>query len=79
MDKVTTVSTNHHLFEEKGEPDWYRTEVLQLTSLTLYHQAKPAHNCGRWVGRGLCRKAAGVNVGGETPGVSVHESSNLVV
>ena len=29
-----TVSTNHHLFEEKGEPKRYRTEVLQLTSLT---------------------------------------------
>ena len=28
-----TVSTNHNLFEEKGEPKWYRTEVLPLTSL----------------------------------------------
>ena len=28
------VSTNHNLFEEKGEPKWYRTEVLPLTSLT---------------------------------------------
>ena len=45
MDKVTkhkkainkkTVSTNHNLFEEKGEPKRYRTEVLPLTSLTLY-------------------------------------------
>ena len=36
MDKVTnkTVSTNHDLFEEKGEPKRYRTEVLPLTSLT---------------------------------------------
>ena len=31
-----TVSTNHHLFEEKGEPKRYRTEVLPLTSLTPY-------------------------------------------
>ena len=34
MDKVTkTVSTNHNLFEETGEPKRYRTEVLPLTSL----------------------------------------------
>ena len=32
-----TVSTNHNLFEEKGEQKWYRTEVLLLTSLTPYH------------------------------------------
>ena len=31
-----TVSTNHNLFEEKGEPMRYRTEVLLLTSLTPY-------------------------------------------
>ena len=31
-----TVSTNHNLFEEKGEPKRYRTEVLLLTSLTTY-------------------------------------------
>ena len=37
-----TVSTNHNLFEEKGEPKRYRTEVLPLTSLTSYRQAKPA-------------------------------------
>ena len=38
MDKVTikTVSTNHNLFEEKGELKRYRTEVLPLTSLTPY-------------------------------------------
>ena len=29
-----TVSTNHNLFEEKGEPKRHRTEVLPLTSLT---------------------------------------------
>ena len=29
-----TVSTNHNLFQEKGEPKRYRTEVLPLTSLT---------------------------------------------
>ena len=31
-----TVSTNYDLFEEKGEPKRYRTEVLLLTSLTPY-------------------------------------------
>ena len=31
-----TVSTNHNLFEEKGEPKRYRTDVLPLTSLTPY-------------------------------------------
>ena len=31
-----TVSANHNLFEGKGEPKRYRTEVLQLTSLTPY-------------------------------------------
>ena len=28
-----TVSTDHNLFEEKGEPKRYRTEVLPLTSV----------------------------------------------
>ena len=36
------MSTNHNLFEEKGEPKRYRTEVLPLTSLTPYLQVKPA-------------------------------------
>ena len=31
-----TVSTNHNLFEEKGEPKRYSTEVLPLTILTPY-------------------------------------------
>ena len=31
-----TVSINHNLFEEKGEPKRYRTEVLPLTRLTPY-------------------------------------------
>ena len=31
-----TVSTNHNLYEEKGEPKQYRTEVLPLISLTPY-------------------------------------------
>ena len=31
-----TVSTNHYLFEENGEPKRYRTGVLPLTSLTHY-------------------------------------------
>ena len=34
MDK--TVSINHNLFEEKGEPKRYRTEVLPLTNLMPY-------------------------------------------
>ena len=35
-----TVFTNYNLFEEKGEPKRYRTEVLPLSSLTPYHEAK---------------------------------------
>ena len=31
-----TVSTNHSLFEEKGEPKQYRTKVFPLTILTPY-------------------------------------------
>ena len=31
-----TVSTNHNLFDEKGESKRYRIEVLPLTSLTPY-------------------------------------------
>ena len=31
-----TVSANHNLTEEKGEPKRYRTDVLPLTSLTPY-------------------------------------------
>ena len=31
-----TVSTNHNLSEEKGEPERYRTEFLPLTSLPPY-------------------------------------------
>ena len=31
-----TVSTNHNLSEEKGEPKWCRTEDLPLTSLMSY-------------------------------------------
>ena len=38
-----TVSTNHNLSEEKGEPKRNRTEVLPLTTLTPYRLAKPAH------------------------------------
>ena len=34
MDKVPRLSTNDNLFEEKGEPKRYRTEVPPLTSLT---------------------------------------------
>ena len=36
-----TVSTNHNLFEEKGEPKRYRNEVLPLTSLTPYRLEWP--------------------------------------
>ena len=38
-----TVSTDHNLFEEKGELKLNRAEALLLTSLTPYRQAKPAH------------------------------------
>ena len=31
-----TVSTDHNLFEEKGEPKQYRTKVLPLTSQMPY-------------------------------------------
>ena len=31
-----TVSTDHNLSEEKGQPKRYRTEVLPLTSVTPY-------------------------------------------
>ena len=41
-----TVSTNHNLFEEKGEPKQIRTEV-PLTSLTSYRWAKPAFEPGQ--------------------------------
>jgi len=34
--KKKTVSTNHNLFEEKGELKRYRAEVLSLTILTPY-------------------------------------------
>ena len=37
-----TVSTNHNLFEQKGEPKRIRTEILLLPSLTPYRQAKHA-------------------------------------
>ena len=53
MDSHKTVSTNHNLFEEKGEPKPYRTEVLPLTSLTPYRSAKPDHKIGVEVMLGL--------------------------
>ena len=34
------MSTNHNIFEEKGEPKRYRTVVLPLTSLTPYSEGK---------------------------------------
>ena len=44
-DKVTkTMSTDHNLFEEKGDPKLNRTEVILLPSLTPYRWAKPAHS-----------------------------------
>ena len=33
-DKVTGLSSNHNVFEEKGEPKRNRTDALPLTSLT---------------------------------------------
>ena len=53
-----TVSTTHNLFEEKGEPKWYRTEILPLTSLTPYHWAKPAHR-KRMPPSGICTPISG--------------------
>ena len=44
-----TVSTNHNLFEEKGEPKRYRTEVLPFTSLTLIQLSY----CHLFIGRYL--------------------------
>ena len=41
-DKVTRPCLQTTTFEEKGEPKRYRTEVLPLTSLPPYRQAKPA-------------------------------------
>ena len=41
-DKVTRPCPQITTFEEKGEPKRYRTEVLPLTSLSPYSQAKPA-------------------------------------
>ena len=38
-----TVSTDHNLFEEKGEPERYQADVLPLTSLAPYRWATPAH------------------------------------
>ena len=38
-DKVTNKTT---IFEEKGEPKRIRTDVLLLTSLTIYSEAKLA-------------------------------------
>ena len=42
IDKVTRPCPQTTTFEEKGEPKRYRTEVLPLTSLPPYRQAKPA-------------------------------------
>ena len=42
MDKVTTLSINHNLFEEKGEPKRIRTEVLLTTSVVGF--ASRLHN-----------------------------------
>ena len=47
-----TVSTNHNLFEEKGEPKRYRTEVLPLTSLS---NALPLGHTGSHGGGGRGR------------------------
>ena len=42
-DKGTRQCTQTTTFQEKGEPKQIRPEVLLLTSLTPYRQAKPAH------------------------------------
>ena len=43
-DKVTSQCTQTTIFEEKGEPKRFRTEVPPLTILTPYRWAKPAHS-----------------------------------
>ena len=43
-DKITRQrSTNHNLFEDKGEPKRNRPKAILLTSLTPYRWATPAH------------------------------------
>ena len=39
-----TVSTNHNLSEEKGEPKRYRTEVLPLTKAKEFKKKKENKN-----------------------------------
>ena len=39
-----TVSTNHNLFEAKGEPKCNRAEAVLLTSLTPYHLSFTSYN-----------------------------------
>ena len=46
-DKVTRQCPQTTTFEEKGEPKRIRTEVPQLTSLTPYRRAKPAHDAAQ--------------------------------
>ena len=43
MDKVTRQCRTTTIFEEKGEPKRYRTEVLPLTSPTPYRWAAGPH------------------------------------
>ena len=44
LKKHVNLSTNHNLYEEKGQPKpRNRVEALLLPSLTLYHQAELAH------------------------------------
>ena len=44
MDSHKTVSTNHNIFEEKGESKRIRTEVPPLTNLNAFRWAKRAHS-----------------------------------
>ena len=57
-----TVSTNHNLSEEKGEPKRYRTEVLPLTSLTCL-TARP----NRLTSRTATRRTIAIKVMGRQP------------
>ena len=41
-----TESTNHNLFEEKGEPKRYRAELLMLTNTSLTPGALPRGQTG---------------------------------
>ena len=78
-----TVSTNHNLSEEKGEPKRYRTEVLPLTSLPPYRWATPALSRCRFVLFLLnvlrCRSRSSLYIAVVCTARSLFSASTLVV